>query len=127
MVLYFSSSAVKPPATIYMGKGKFENEDLIKHGWPEDVWFHVEQAAASPHQVSFKYPHNVKRVEETRAKNNQMKRIQAEERRIAEARRKDKESRDSTQPFVEMRMSKDGKPAKVPENTFGDNDFADRL
>lgn len=22
-----------------MGKNKEENEDLIKHGWPEDVWY----------------------------------------------------------------------------------------
>lgn len=23
---------------IYMGKDKFENEELIKWGWPEDIW-----------------------------------------------------------------------------------------
>jgi hypothetical protein len=23
---------------IYMGRDKFENEDLIKYGWPEDLW-----------------------------------------------------------------------------------------
>lgn len=23
---------------VYMGKDKFENEDLIKWGWPEDIW-----------------------------------------------------------------------------------------
>ena len=22
-----------------MGKDKFENEDLIRHGWPVDVWY----------------------------------------------------------------------------------------
>jgi len=22
-----------------MGKDKYENEDLIKYGWPEDLWF----------------------------------------------------------------------------------------
>jgi hypothetical protein len=27
---------------LYMGKDKFENEDLIRWGWPEDVWFHVD-------------------------------------------------------------------------------------
>lgn len=27
---------------LYMGKDKFENEELIKHGWPEDIWFHVD-------------------------------------------------------------------------------------
>jgi hypothetical protein len=23
------------------GADKYENEDLIKYGWPEDIWFHV--------------------------------------------------------------------------------------
>merc|ERR1712076_109144 len=27
---------------IYMGKDKYENEDLIKYGWREDIWFHVD-------------------------------------------------------------------------------------
>jgi len=27
---------------LYMGKDKYENEDLIKYGWPEDIWFHVD-------------------------------------------------------------------------------------
>ncbi|CAO3687167.1 unnamed protein product [Umbelopsis vinacea] len=35
MVLYFTSNVTNPPATIYMGKDKFENEDLIKYGFPE--------------------------------------------------------------------------------------------
>ncbi|KAJ2245788.1 hypothetical protein GGH97_002712, partial [Coemansia sp. RSA 475] len=30
-----------------MGKDKFENEDLIKHGWPEDVWFHVDKLSSA--------------------------------------------------------------------------------
>ncbi|KAJ1647965.1 Coiled-coil domain-containing protein 25 [Coemansia erecta] len=47
MVLYFTSNVVQPPATIYMGKDKFENEDLIKHGWPEDVWFHVDKLSSA--------------------------------------------------------------------------------
>ncbi|KAJ2813720.1 Coiled-coil domain-containing protein 25 [Coemansia furcata] len=47
MVLYFTSNVVDPPATIYMGKDKFENEDLIKHGWPEDVWFHVDKLSSA--------------------------------------------------------------------------------
>ncbi|KAL1932022.1 hypothetical protein VTP01DRAFT_9078 [Rhizomucor pusillus] len=38
MVLYFQSNVVDPPITIYMGKDKFENEDLIKYGFPEDIW-----------------------------------------------------------------------------------------
>ncbi|KAJ2638205.1 Coiled-coil domain-containing protein 25 [Coemansia sp. RSA 1286] len=47
MVLYFTSNVVQPQATIYMGKDKFENEDLIKHGWPEDVWFHVDKLSSA--------------------------------------------------------------------------------
>ncbi|KAJ1910883.1 Coiled-coil domain-containing protein 25 [Coemansia sp. S17] len=47
MVLYFTSNVVDPPATIYMGKDKFENEDLIKHGWPEDVWFHADRLSSA--------------------------------------------------------------------------------
>ncbi|XP_053794091.1 coiled-coil domain-containing protein 25, partial [Vidua chalybeata] len=33
--------------TIYMGKDKHENEDLIKYGWPEDVWFHVDKLSSA--------------------------------------------------------------------------------
>ena len=33
------SAVVSPPAFLYMGRDKFENENLIKFGWPEDVWF----------------------------------------------------------------------------------------
>ncbi|RKP08807.1 hypothetical protein THASP1DRAFT_23276 [Thamnocephalis sphaerospora] len=30
-----------------MGKDKYENEDLIKHGWDEDVWFHVDKLSSA--------------------------------------------------------------------------------
>lgn len=30
-----------------MGLDKFENEDLIKWGWPEDVWFHVDKYSSA--------------------------------------------------------------------------------
>ncbi|KEI39104.1 uncharacterized protein L969DRAFT_88555 [Mixia osmundae IAM 14324] len=30
-----------------MGVDKFENEDLIKHAWPEDVWFHVDKVSSA--------------------------------------------------------------------------------
>jgi len=32
---------------IYMGKDKYENEGLIKHGWPEDIWFHVDNLSSA--------------------------------------------------------------------------------
>ncbi|KAF5015299.1 hypothetical protein F66182_13419, partial [Fusarium sp. NRRL 66182] len=38
MVYYFVSNVVSPSATIYVGKDKFENEELIKHGLESDVW-----------------------------------------------------------------------------------------
>ena len=39
MVFFFTSSEGQ---VIYMGKDKVENEELIKWGLPEDVWFHVD-------------------------------------------------------------------------------------
>jgi predicted ribosome quality control (RQC) complex YloA/Tae2 family protein len=30
-----------------MGRDKFENEDLIKYGWPEDIWFHVDDLSSA--------------------------------------------------------------------------------
>ncbi|KAF2486964.1 hypothetical protein BDY17DRAFT_292427 [Neohortaea acidophila] len=47
MVYYFQSNIVDPPAFIYVGKDKVENEDLIAHGWPEDVWFHVDNLSSA--------------------------------------------------------------------------------
>ncbi|NXG09476.1 CCD25 protein, partial [Sakesphorus luctuosus] len=41
------SPAVPSLYTIYMGKDKYENEDLIKYGWPEDVWFHVDKLSSA--------------------------------------------------------------------------------
>ncbi|KAI0484264.1 coiled-coil domain-containing protein 25 [Xylariaceae sp. FL0804] len=47
MVYYFTSNVVDPAAFIYVGKDKFENEDLIKHGWEEDVWFHADKLSSA--------------------------------------------------------------------------------
>lgn len=42
MVFYFETTAEDGTKyTMYMGKDKYENEDLIKYGLPEDCWFHV--------------------------------------------------------------------------------------
>ncbi|XP_011755937.1 coiled-coil domain-containing protein 25-like [Macaca nemestrina] len=42
MVFYFTSSSVNSSAcTIYTGKDKYHHEDLIKHDWPQYIWFHV--------------------------------------------------------------------------------------
>ncbi|KAF1964462.1 DUF814-domain-containing protein [Bimuria novae-zelandiae CBS 107.79] len=47
MVYYFNSNAVSPAAFIYVGKDKVENEELIKYGWDEDVWFHVDNLSSA--------------------------------------------------------------------------------
>ncbi|KAG8778422.1 hypothetical protein FRC12_024984 [Ceratobasidium sp. 428] len=47
MVQFYTSTAVDPPAVIYMGKDKDENEDLIRYGWPQDVWFHVDKLSSA--------------------------------------------------------------------------------
>ncbi|KAH7162218.1 hypothetical protein B0J13DRAFT_580034 [Dactylonectria estremocensis] len=47
MVYYFTSNVVSPPAFVYVGKDKFENEDLIKFGWEEDIWFHVDKLSSA--------------------------------------------------------------------------------
>ncbi|XP_020287889.1 coiled-coil domain-containing protein 25 isoform X1 [Pseudomyrmex gracilis] len=47
MVYYFISEVVQPPITLFMGADKFENEDLIRWGWPEDVWFHVDKYSSA--------------------------------------------------------------------------------
>jgi len=47
MVFYFTSTVADPPVTLFMGRDKYENEDLIKFGWPEDVWFHVDKVSSA--------------------------------------------------------------------------------
>ncbi|KAH7395169.1 hypothetical protein DE146DRAFT_99024 [Phaeosphaeria sp. MPI-PUGE-AT-0046c] len=47
MVYYFSSNTTSPAAFIYVGKDKVENEELIKHGWDEDVWFHADNLSSA--------------------------------------------------------------------------------
>jgi len=51
MVFYFTSTGrsavVSPSYTIYMGRDKHENEELIRWGWPEDVWFHVDKLSSA--------------------------------------------------------------------------------
>lgn len=47
MVYYFTSNVVSPSAFVYVGKDKFENEELIKYGWEEDVWFHADKLSSA--------------------------------------------------------------------------------
>jgi hypothetical protein len=32
---------------VYVGRDKHENEDLIRHGWDNDVWFHVDKLSSA--------------------------------------------------------------------------------
>ena len=44
----FISHATNPPSVIYMGKDKYENDQLITHGYGEnDVWFHVDRLSSA--------------------------------------------------------------------------------
>lgn len=52
MVYYFKSvgsdkSFEDSPRLLYMGKDKMENEDLIKYGLDDDVWFHVDNLSSA--------------------------------------------------------------------------------
>ncbi|RDL39036.1 DUF814-domain-containing protein [Venustampulla echinocandica] len=47
MVYYFTSNVVTPSAFLYVGKDKVENEDLIKYGLEEDVWFHADKLSSA--------------------------------------------------------------------------------
>jgi len=47
MVYYFTSNTVSPAAFIYVGKDKVENEELIKFGLEEDVWFHADKLSSA--------------------------------------------------------------------------------
>jgi hypothetical protein len=39
MVFYFKATPEVGDYTIYMGIDKFENEELIRYGIPEDIWY----------------------------------------------------------------------------------------
>ncbi|KAJ7162917.1 cytoplasmic protein [Mycena filopes] len=47
MVLFFTSTAFTPAITLFMGRDKVENEDLIKYAYPGDVWFHVDKLSSA--------------------------------------------------------------------------------
>ena len=44
MVFYFQTTG---GFKAYMGRDKFENDQLIAHGWPEDIWFHVDKFSSA--------------------------------------------------------------------------------
>ncbi|MCO5574096.1 hypothetical protein L7F22_027873 [Adiantum nelumboides] len=47
MVYYFKARPEVGDYVIYMGLDKYENEDLIKYGIPEDIWFHVDKLSSA--------------------------------------------------------------------------------
>lgn len=47
MVFFFTCDIVSPAYTLYMGFDKNENEELIRWGFPEDVWFHVDKVSSA--------------------------------------------------------------------------------
>ncbi|XP_051137215.1 uncharacterized protein LOC127255624 [Andrographis paniculata] len=47
MVFYFKARPEEGDYTIFMGLDKYENEELIKYGFPEDVWFHVDKMSSA--------------------------------------------------------------------------------
>ncbi|KAM7538992.1 hypothetical protein Aperf_G00000055500 [Anoplocephala perfoliata] len=47
MVTYYKCELVFPPYILFMGADKHENDKLIRWGWPEDVWFHVDKLSSA--------------------------------------------------------------------------------
>lgn len=47
MVFYFKTRPEAGDYTIFMGLDKYENEELIKYGFPEDIWFHVDKMSSA--------------------------------------------------------------------------------
>merc|ERR1719163_2354974 len=45
MVFFFTCS--DPRYVVYMGRDKFENDQLIANGHPEDIWFHVDKHSSA--------------------------------------------------------------------------------
>lgn len=45
MVFYYTTR--DPSYHVYVGKDKYENEQLIAHGWDNDVWFHVDKLSSA--------------------------------------------------------------------------------
>ena len=56
-MVFFFVSAIDPDVIIYMGKDKYENEDLLRWAWPDkDIWFHVEDLSSAHVYLRLKEP-----------------------------------------------------------------------
>ena len=62
MVYYFDDTVTDPPSRIYMGKDKYENEQLIKYGWDENVWFHVDGLSSAHIYLRLPKGHNAREL-----------------------------------------------------------------
>ncbi|MBA0670235.1 hypothetical protein Goklo_024658 [Gossypium klotzschianum] len=47
MVFYFKARPEADDYTNFMGLDKYENEELIKYGFMEDIWFHVDKMSSA--------------------------------------------------------------------------------
>ena len=63
MVFYFTTRCGN--YTLYMGKDKYENEDLIAYGQPEDVWFHVDDLSSAHVYLRLKPGENLDDIPES--------------------------------------------------------------
>lgn len=46
-VMVFYYTARDDSHFVYVGRDKHENEELLKHGWNNDVWFHVDKLSSA--------------------------------------------------------------------------------
>jgi len=60
MPFYFSSSDSQ--YIIYMGKDKYENEHLIRWGWPEDLFFHVDDLSSAHIYLRTPYTYDMEKL-----------------------------------------------------------------
>ncbi|XP_039018419.1 coiled-coil domain-containing protein 25-like isoform X2 [Hibiscus syriacus] len=70
MVFYFKARPEVGDYTIFMGLDKYENEELIKYGLPEDIWFHVDKMSSAHVYVRLQKGQTVDDISEGNKVNN---------------------------------------------------------
>ncbi|KAI3898899.1 hypothetical protein MKW92_010325 [Papaver armeniacum] len=70
MVFYFKARPDIGDFTIFMGLDKHENEELIKYGFPEDIWFHVDKMSSAHVYVRMKKGQTIDDISEGNKVNN---------------------------------------------------------
>ncbi|XP_071807429.1 coiled-coil domain-containing protein 25-like [Asterias amurensis] len=61
MVFYFKTEGY----VIYVGLDKYENEELLKYGFPEDIWFHVDKHSSAHVYLRLPKGENIKTIPAT--------------------------------------------------------------